>query len=145
MLFRSVTINVLKNDSGATSATVTTTQPTHGSVVVNDSNQVVYTRTPGFVGTDTFQYTDTVSGKKPSTATVTVTVNAAFQAGSWKVSRGAMAVAKHSINGYLNYNQVPSPSNSKITKFTKWCIGGCFDFQVTGVLSAPIRDRKSGV
>ena len=131
-----VTIPVLKNDSGATSATVTiSTQPTHGSATANSSNQVVYTPTSGYVGKDTFSYTATV-GSSSSTATVTVTVNAAFQAATPGVSVGPGTIATNKgTSGLVTPQQLlaakkPIPLDSGVSQ---QCIGGCFDFKVTGV------------
>lgn len=73
----SVDIAVLANDDtkGAKSSTLSvTTKPRHGTAEV-DNQEVDYTPKPGFVGTDTFEYTlKTANGS--STAQVTVKVNA---------------------------------------------------------------------
>ncbi len=73
-------INVLANDSGFPDAgdTVTVsgvTQGGHGTVAIQPGGTgVTYQPAPGFVGTDTFQYTGIDQGGKAATATVTVTV-----------------------------------------------------------------------
>ncbi len=73
-------IDVLANDSGAPDAgdTVTVTGVTqggHGTVAVQPGGTgVTYQPAPGFVGTDTFQYTGSDQGGKAATTTVTVTV-----------------------------------------------------------------------
>jgi hypothetical protein len=77
-----VTINVLANDVGFTGpVTVTKTDGTNGTVVVNGSPgnlnvvNVTYTPAANFAGTDTFTYTVVDGGSAPTdTATVTVTV-----------------------------------------------------------------------
>ncbi|MDH5255651.1 MAG: Ig-like domain-containing protein, partial [Gammaproteobacteria bacterium] len=77
-----VTINVLANDVGFTApVTVTKTDGTNGTVVVNGSPgnlnvvNVTYTPAANFVGTDTFTYTVVDGASAPTdTATVTVTV-----------------------------------------------------------------------
>ncbi len=127
-------VDVLANDSGATGATVTiSTQPAHGKATVNSSNQVVYTPKPGFVGTDTFQYTDTASGKT-STATVTVTVKAAFQAKTPGVSVSPGAIAKKAgSSGLMSTQQLTAAGIPADSGVSQQCIGGCFDFEVTGV------------
>ena len=81
---QTVTIDVLANDNDIpTAGTITTTDPTNGTVVIDDNgtpndpsdDTIIYTPDPGFSGTDTFTYTlcDTVGNC--STATVTVIVN----------------------------------------------------------------------
>lgn len=73
------TISVLANDSvnglPTTVALVSGQGPANGTATVNASNQVVYTPTAGFTGTDTFQYTLTnANGTSVTAATVTVNV-----------------------------------------------------------------------
>jgi hypothetical protein len=78
-----VTVNVLANDVGFTSTgnvTVTKTDGTNGTVVVNGSPgttanvNVTYTPAANFVGTDTFTYTVSDGIVPDDTATVTVAV-----------------------------------------------------------------------
>jgi hypothetical protein len=131
---KAVTIPVLANDSGVSGATVTiTTSPANGSATVNSSNQVVYTPNPGFVGTDTFQYTATVSGGS-STATVTVTMKAAFQAATPSISVGPGAIAKkEGSSGLMSTQQLAAAGIPADSGVSQQCIGGCFDFEATGV------------
>jgi hypothetical protein len=69
-----VTIDVLANDSGSGSLTVSTvTQGGHGTVVNNGTN-VSYTPNANFYGSDSFTYTLS-DGNGSSTASVVVTVN----------------------------------------------------------------------
>ena len=148
---KAVTIDVLKNDSIPSGAVVTvkiTTLPKHGVVtILKANNQVVYTPTkalagtPGFAGTDTFKYvytyTDTKGAETVGPATVTVTVNAAFQAASSIVSVGPGTIATaDGTSGLVTLQQLltakkPIPLDSGVSQ---QCIGGCFDFKVTGVL-----------
>ncbi|MFA5909870.1 MAG: MBG domain-containing protein [Vicinamibacterales bacterium] len=76
-----VSITVLGNDSdpdGGTLSVTAVTQPTGGEGVVTTSgNLVVFTPTPGFVGTVTFTYTISDGQGGTATATVTVTITAA--------------------------------------------------------------------
>ncbi len=79
---------VLANDTlGTPAATITTsTQPTHGSVMLNTSDgSFVYTPTSGYVGTDSFTYTLSngigTFGTGSSTGTVSLTVTAAAVTG----------------------------------------------------------------
>ncbi|SEH87143.1 VCBS repeat-containing protein [Mycolicibacterium rutilum] len=73
-----VTVNVLTNDTdvdGGPKTVTTITQPTAGgtAAITNAGNTIQFTPTPGYTGTTNFTYT--LNGG--STATVTVTVNAA--------------------------------------------------------------------
>ena len=77
-----VNINVLANDTFNPTSTVAvtgTTAPSNGSVVINPDGTVTYTPNADFNGTDTFDYTVTLTNADGSTttetATVTVTVN----------------------------------------------------------------------
>ena len=76
-------IDILDNDLGIpTDGTLTTTDPTSGTVVVNDNgtpdditdDTVTYTPDGGFEGTDTFEYTVCDVTGTCDTATITVTV-----------------------------------------------------------------------
>lgn len=81
-----ITIDVLANDNDIpTSGTFATTNPTNGTVVINDNgtpdpsdDTVTYTPTTGYVGVDTFTYTICDSLGNCSTATVTVVVTDAL-------------------------------------------------------------------
>ncbi len=69
-----VTIDVLANDSGAGSLSVTaTTQGAHG-IVVNNGTSISYMPEANFYGSDSFTYTLS-DGNGSSSASVTVTVN----------------------------------------------------------------------
>ncbi|HEX3148672.1 MAG TPA: Ig-like domain-containing protein [Gemmataceae bacterium] len=73
------TFNVVANDTDVEGAALKPTivsQPAHGSVSVNSSNQVVYTPAANFNGTDSFTYkaTEIATGLSGNVATVTVTV-----------------------------------------------------------------------
>ena len=77
-----VSIDVLANDNDIpTSGTFTTTNPTNGTVVINDNgtsdpsdDNVTYTPTTGYIGVDAFTYTICDSLGNCSTATVTIVV-----------------------------------------------------------------------
>jgi len=81
-----VTIDVLANDNDLpTSGTFTTTDPTNGTVVIDDNStpdpsddNVTYTPTTAYVGVDTFTYTICDSLGNCSTATVTIVVTDAL-------------------------------------------------------------------
>ena len=68
--------NVLANDTdpdGDTLSITGTTTPMHGTALVLN-NRVLYTPTPGYTGTDTFNYTITDGRGLTATAAVTITV-----------------------------------------------------------------------
>ncbi|TLX76222.1 tandem-95 repeat protein [Labilibacter sediminis] len=73
-----VTFNVLDNDTGLEDGGLVVTiptQPTGGSVLVNDDNTVTVTPDAGYVGDIIFTYQLCDADNDCSTATVTVTVN----------------------------------------------------------------------
>jgi len=130
-----VDVNVLKNDTGYVASTViVSTAASHGGTNVDPvTGHITYTANAGFSGTDTFQYTVDDSGGNPSnTATVTVEVRAADLASSTGVlAPGATAIAYSSTGGGLTSDQVGVDS-----ALSQQCVGGCFDFAVTGVTGA---------
>jgi large repetitive protein len=72
-----VTVDVLANDSDADGDTLTVSgvsAAANGTVVVNVDNTVTYTPNAGFVGTDSFSYTNDDGFGGSATATVTVDV-----------------------------------------------------------------------
>ncbi len=81
-----VAIDVFANDNDVpTSGTFTITDPTNGTVVINDNGTpdpsddiVTYTPTSGYVGVDTFTYTICDTLGNCSTATVTIVVTDAL-------------------------------------------------------------------
>ncbi|PHQ60212.1 MAG: hypothetical protein COC08_07685 [Maribacter sp.] len=79
-----VDIDILANDNDLpTTGTLTTTNPTNGTVVIDDNgtptdpsdDSVTYTPNTGYIGTDTFTYTLCDNLTNCSTATVTLVVN----------------------------------------------------------------------
>jgi hypothetical protein len=76
------TLNVLGNDVEGSIATNTTvhlvSNASHGTLIVQTDQSVLYTPTPGYTGTDTFSYllTDAI-GDASSPATVTLSIGAA--------------------------------------------------------------------
>ena len=82
-----IDIDILANDNDLpTIGTLTTTNPSNGTVIINDNGTpndpsddfVVYTPNPGFDGTDSFQYTICDNQGNCSTATVTIVVTEAL-------------------------------------------------------------------
>ena len=91
-----VTIAVLANDSDPNGDAIAfRTVPTgtaHGTVTVDDQQRLVYTPTPGWRGTDTFDYVveDTRGGATTGTVTVTVTNGAPVAQGeTFRVNPGS--------------------------------------------------------
>jgi hypothetical protein len=73
---RAVEVDVLANDKDANNdsmSIVFVSDPPHGSALI-DSGRVIYTPDPGFLGTDSFNYTIRDHGQAQSTATVAITV-----------------------------------------------------------------------
>lgn len=62
------------NDRYAASSTITTTQPSHGTLQMYSNGIFKYTPTTGYVGPDSFQYTLSKPGLDSSTATVNLNV-----------------------------------------------------------------------
>ena len=73
-----VSLDVRSNDDLTLSPIITAvTDPSHGTVeIINDGNDVSYTRDANFTGTDSFTYTLTDTDGNMSTATVTLNVRA---------------------------------------------------------------------
>lgn len=72
-----VSIDVLGNDTGLDDAPVVVTintNPTNGSVVVEDNNTVTYTPTDDFFGSDSFSYTVTDANGDSDEADIAVTI-----------------------------------------------------------------------
>jgi hypothetical protein len=74
----SVSVDVLANDSGTGLTVTSTTNGTHGTVVIV-AGQPIYTPALHFSGTDTFSYAGEDSTDHPISATVTITVTPAAQ------------------------------------------------------------------
>ena len=125
-------IDVLGNDTGGVASTVTVTiNPSHGTAIANSDGTITYTAVAGFSGTDTFKYTVDDSGGHPSNAaTVRVAVQASDPASSSGVlAPGTTAKANSSkTGGGLTSNEVGVDS-----ALSQQCVGGCFDFAVTGL------------
>ncbi|MFK5958265.1 MAG: tandem-95 repeat protein, partial [Lutibacter sp.] len=81
-----VIINVLENDSfeGTNHEITTIIEPSSGTVIINNDGTLTYSPNTGFVGTDSFSYTVTVTNVDGTTtfetATVFVTVKAVIDA-----------------------------------------------------------------
>ena len=69
-----VNIDVLSNDRGSGLQVSSVTDPTNGTVVINDDDTITYTPNPGFAGVDSFSYTTTDSNDLSDSSVVTVVV-----------------------------------------------------------------------
>ena len=76
-----ITRDVSSNDDfeGTNNEVTSTTDPANGTVVINPSGTITYTPDSGFLGVDTFQYTNTVTNADGSTTTETTTVTIIVQ------------------------------------------------------------------
>jgi hypothetical protein len=87
---------------------------------------VTYTPDSSFAGTDNFQYQVTDGAALSGTATVTIDVEAAIVADSGTVVPGAGTTL-----GRMTSAQIDAlPADDTVDRS---CVGGCFDFQVTGL------------
>ena len=144
-------INLVANDTDVGGGTVdatsvlVVTNPTHGTVTNNANGTVTYQATAGFIGEDTFTYTvEDNTNNVSAAATVTVNVLAAATpavldpVGAVYVA-GATAVSAGSSSGVVTAENigVTDPgeelSNVQATGIVESCLGGCFDFSVSGV------------
>ncbi|PZU78873.1 MAG: hypothetical protein DI529_17800, partial [Chryseobacterium sp.] len=73
-----IDINVLENDDYSNIVnSITLSQPSHGTVILNSDNTVNYLPALGYIGSDSFTYTITNNYGTSNTATVSVNVNPA--------------------------------------------------------------------
>jgi lysophospholipase L1-like esterase len=84
------TFDVLDNDSdpdepGDTIRVFSVTPASNGGTVVNNITGIRYTPAPGFVGTETFDYTIADEAGLTSTATVTVNVSGGGSSQTWRI------------------------------------------------------------
>lgn len=131
-------IDVLTNDTDGSyaisaSTVAISTPASHGTATANPSGAVTYTASSGFTGSDTFQYTvNDTNGQTSNAATVTVTVRAtAPSSSSGTFGPGTTATnAGSTTGGGLTTSDVGTDS-----ELIQQCVGGCFDFSVTGLSS----------
>lgn len=124
-------INVIANDTDSDGsvdpATVVVTAPAHGTATANVDGTVTYTSNAGFAGTDTFTYTVGDNGGATSnSATVTVTVTPNFP-----VSSAGTTLAGGDYDTDDDGRADTTVPTDEATDSS--CIGGCFDFVVSGV------------
>lgn len=132
------------NDAGGTSIINTTaavtTPSTNGATISVDTSTQIATYTPafGFSGIDTFTYTVSDSSSESAPATVTVNVNA--KTGPPTIARGALSCGDTAgtvgaTDCAITATEIGVEDNGNGTDqgVARSCIGGCFDFQVTGL------------
>lgn len=115
-------INVLQNDTYNNLATTInfTQNPANGTLSINGSNQVVFTPTNGFTGSDTFKYTLT-NANGTSTTAATVTVNVAPRANNdtatanQNVATAISVLSNDVTSGATTVNITQNPANGTAT------------------------------
>ncbi len=133
----SVAVDVLNNDdAGGVGVSIDATSviasagSNGGTAVDAVTGVVTYTPNTDFVGVDAFTYTvDNDVPNTSNTATVTVTVSAASTSSAGVVAQGTAAAG----SGVSGVSVTAAELGSADSAVTQQCIGGCFDFVVTGV------------
>jgi len=138
-----VVIDVAINDSDNTaldlSSVAQATAPGHGtlSAINTTTGAITYIADSGFSGVDTFTYTINDNTAQPSAAaTVTVTVSALDDpAANDTFAIGTTAASAGSTNGVVTAIEIGVTDNGSSAEqgISQTCIGGCFDFVITGV------------
>jgi gliding motility-associated-like protein len=141
-----VTIPVLDNDTDVpTSGTITVvTPPTSGTVVINDGgtpddpsdDTITYTPNPGYSGTDTFEYTICDASGNCDTATVTIQMFPAPDAGDDFVAclnEGGILLSGNDVGGTWSTNSAavivtPNDPNTEVRALQP---GGVYEFYWT--------------
>lgn len=123
-----------------TTVAVSATSAQGGAVTVDTGTQIAtYTPAFGFSGVDTFTYTVSDSASASSPATVTVTVSAKSgepTSPTGTVTCGTTAAsAGATTDCAITTTDIGVADNGSTAKqgIAQSCIGGCFDFQVSGV------------
>ena len=134
------TVNVIANDvKGFYNIDPTSVVPTnglHGVVVDNDDGTVTYTADAGFSGSDSFTYNvsdDNGTPQVSNDATVSVTVQANLPSSSaGTFAPGALAGSlSNTTGGGLTTADVGTDG-----ALDQQCVGGCFDFAISGLAGA---------
>jgi len=138
-------IGINCSDSGGTgvvpgSVAVSATSANGGSVTVNSGPQeAVYTPAAGFSGTDTFTYTVDDGAGTSSPATVTITVlaknNPGVEDGTFTTGATAQAAGQATDGtGIITATDIGVADNGSSAEqgVSQMCIGGCFDFTISG-------------
>jgi len=113
-------LTVLSNDDSIAGVTsLTTTNPAHGTLIVNPNRTITYTPAANYAGTDSFTYTIANGTNPNSTATVSLTVRAVAPTGmlngTYLVGTNGHFTTLTSAVTYLNTNGISGPVNFLLT------------------------------
>ncbi len=103
----SVAGNVLDNDTpppGDTLTVIDFTQPSNGTVIVNEDGSFTYTPNPGFVGEDSFTYIALDGGVVTEPILVTITLTNALPVADDGSASGHMNIL---LSGNVNFGDTP--------------------------------------
>ncbi len=134
-------INVLANDSDqdgtiVSSSLAVVTSPSHGVATVQSAGVVNYLPDAGFCGEDSFTYTvDDNDGFTSSAATVTISVDSSALCTS---DDGTLSggVSDPDNDGMVSLSDLLGAGISADGGVSTQCIGGCFDYVLTGLNTA---------
>lgn len=139
-----VTIDVAANDSDNgtldhSSVAIVSAANNGGTSIDASSGAITYTANSGFSGVDTFTYSINDDTAQTSAATlVTVTVNAMNTPSSnGTFSPGSTSSNTSSANGLVTADDIGVADNGSTPEqgISQTCLGGCFDFVITGITS----------
>jgi hypothetical protein len=127
-----VTISVLSNDqiNGTLQSVILVSPPSNGTVILNASNQFVYTPNAGFTGTDQFTYRITNQDGTSNVATVTIFVPSSDPCVVSPVpvpTATTTNATNGQANGCINITNLPTGASSSInggaatTDRTQYC------------------------
>ena len=130
----SVTIPILGNDKdvdGDVLSIVGTTNPSHGTIVVNTDGTITYTPDANYNGSDSFTYTISDGNGGTSTATVTLTVNSVNDV---PVARDDTASVNEdgSLNGNVAGNDSPSGDGGNVWTVVSGPVHGSVTMNLDG-------------
>jgi len=131
-----VKANDTDDDNLANSTVSITNTPVNGGANVETDGTVTYTPAAGYSGTDSFTYNLTDAGSlQSSNATVSIIVNADTPSTeSGTLTPGDIATSVASNDGRVTAADIGVVDNGSSDNqgILESCIGGCFDFKVTG-------------
>ena len=135
-----VAVDVLGNDTDADgtldpATVVVTAQPSNGTIsgVNTSTGEVTYQPDPGFCGVDSFSYTvDDNDAQTSNAASVTVNVNPDVPCSSENVTLSGGS-SDPDNDGQVTLSELISAGIDTDSAVTQQCIGGCFDYVLSGV------------